>query len=248
MAGGMLASLAETSAKPKPAASQHSAAHAGTSSSLMNLDKHQSNVDQTRVNLNKAPAGQKRVPLKDAAINNKMERHDVQLKARIPSLRRNGNGNEHQIKLNTSAIAPAAKPSAPPAATTDEIVSTPRNNNPDNVMSPSSNLSSVADDDALTPPPLNSVKMKNNQLEITLLSPISFDGLSLSTPSSSAKLKVKDVDSKVLDREHDNDDDEEDSYVQSKNDSIEESLEQFTSSSNKDESTMSNESSKYSCM
>jgi len=242
MAGGMLASLSAVSDKPKPTASQH-AAH-GTSSSLMNLDKEESsrsNVDQTRTIIpnNKAPVGQKRVPLKEATMNRVVERQDVKLKAKIVSSR--PRSSEQQVKRNAATEHSLI---VAPVPTTD-IITTPRTNNPDVVMSPSSILSSVhADDDTLTPPPLTSVKMKHHQLEeTTLLSPISFVGLSLSTPSPPpAKMEVIAIDNKVLDH-NDDEDDEEESYVQSKDGSSEDSLlDHSISSHDKDDATMSNES------
>eukprot|EP00984_Skeletonema_dohrnii_P011502 scaffold4597_cov129-Skeletonema_dohrnii-CCMP3373.AAC.3 len=243
MAGGMLASLSAVSDKPKlpTTASQH-AAH-GTSSSLMNLKNKESssnNVDHARTMIpnNKAPVGQKRVPLKEATMNRVVERQDVKLKAKILSTR--PRSTEQQVKRNAATDRNSLIMAPAPAPTTD-ILTTPRNNNPDVVMSPPSILSSVADDDTtLTPPPLTSVKMKHHQLETTLLSPISFVGLSLSTPSP-AKMEVTAIDNnKVLD--HNDDEDDEESYVQSKNGSSEESLEHSISSHEKDDATMSNES------
>eukprot|EP00985_Skeletonema_marinoi_P026537 scaffold20665_cov131-Skeletonema_marinoi.AAC.7 len=243
MAGGMLASLSAVSDKPKPTtASQHSA-H-GTSSSLMNLDNKEessrNNVDQARTAIpnNKAHVGQKRVPLKEATMNRVVERQEVKLKAKILSSR--PRSSEQQVKRNAATEISLI---VAPVPTTDKIT-TPRNNNPDVVMSPSSILSSVADDDdtLTTPPPLTSVKMKHHQLETTLLSPISFVGLSLSTPSPPpAKMKVTAIDNnKVLD--HNDEDDEEESYAQSKDGSSKDSLEHSNSSHDKEDTTMSNES------
>ena len=215
MAGGMLASLSAVSAKPKePAASQHAA-----SSSLMNLsDDPSSSADEAKIIPNKASAGHKRVPLKDATMN-RLERQDVKLKAKISSSRQR---NEHPLKMNA-----APKPSVLVAvATTNDIMTTPRNSNPEMLSSPSSNLSSVADD-TLTPPPLTSVKVKKSELETTSISPISFAGLPLSTPTP-AKVEVVDIGNKD---NHDNEDEEE-SYVQSKDDSSEESHEESNASSN----------------
>jgi hypothetical protein len=204
MAGGMLASLSAASAQPKPPAS----------SSLMNLhqgEEHSNNVEQSARKIpNKATAAQRRVPLKEETINKRVveRQEEVKLKYLMNAATEN------------SLVAPAATPSAPALATT------PRNNNPD-VMSPSSDLSSVADD-TLTPPPLTSVKMTNHQLlETTLLSPISFVGLSLSSPSP-ARMEDATIDYKF---EGHDDDEGEENYVQSKYDS------------SQDDATMSNESS-----
>jgi hypothetical protein len=194
MAGGMLASLSASSAKPKS-----TSLHAHTSSSLMNLNQGEEHLNSAGKIRNKAPAAQRRIPLKEETMNSRVvERKEVTLKAqtssprpRIEQQNKVSTANEHYLKAH------AASPSTP-------AITTPRNNNFD-VKSPSSDISSVADE-TLTPPPLTSVKLKN-QLETTLLSPLSFAGLSLSSSPSPAKME--------------DEDEREESHVQSKDGSDE---------------------------
>ena len=249
MAGGMLASL--SSAKPKSPASQHHAHTISTKSSLMNLNQgeHPNNVEHARKVA--APVAQKRVPLKEETMNRVVERQEVKLKPKIiiSSSQRRPRMEQQQdnnIIMNAAAdnslMTPGTVPSAPPAATTANIITTPQNHNPDVMRrSPSSDLSSIVDDDdTLTPPPLTSVKMKINQLETTLLSPISFAGLPLSSPSPAQTMEDTEHDYKI--ENHDEDEDEE-SYVQSRDAGSEESHEQSNSFNNEEDATMSNESS-----
>ena len=166
MAGGMLASLSEAaSTKPKTSASHH-AAHHDASSSLMHLNQNDMPNEVGRRGKNEiyTTTTLKRIPLKEETINR------LDDKASSPKPR-----EELPSKLNI-------------IHTTSEIVAKPQNINIA-LKSPSSDLSSV-DDDTLTPPPLTSVKMKNN-LESALLSPISFAGLSL-TPQITDNCKKHD--------------------------------------------------------